>query len=370
MINLLIRWSLSNRGAVLGLALAITVFGLFVASRMPVDVFPDLSAPTVTVLVEGHGMSPVEMETQVTFPIEAAMNGATGVRRVRSSSAVGVSAIWIEFEWGTDIYRARQTVTERLASVTGSLPDQADPPLMAPISSIMGEILFLSLTSDRHDQMEIRTVAATTVRRRLLAVPGVSQVTPIGGDVKQYQVVLSSSRLHARDVTAQQVLRALDGTNENVAGGVLVTGASETIVEGIGRVRSTDDIGATVVTLRDGVPVKVSDLGVVQIGPALKRGTASASRRSEDWQPITEPAVVFSVQRQPDANTLELTRRLDEVLSEIQRGLPEGMLINRDLFRQAPFIERSIANTLNALLEGAIMVMIVIVVFLAVRVPA
>ena len=180
MINLLIRWSLDNRITVLGLAVSVTVVGLGVTMRMPVDVFPDLSAPTVTVLVEARGLSPLEMETQVTFPIEAAMNGASGVRRVRSSSAVGLSAVWIEFEWGTDIYRARQTVTERLASVAGSLPPQADPPVMAPISSIMGEILFLSLTSDRHDALEIRTVASTTVRRRLLAVLGVSQVTPIG----------------------------------------------------------------------------------------------------------------------------------------------------------------------------------------------
>ncbi len=365
MINLLIRWALGNRGTVLGLALSLTAYGVYVAARMPVDVFPDLSAPTVTVLVEGHGLSPIEMETQVTFPIEASMNGATGVRRVRSSSAVGVSAVWIEFEWGTDIYRARQTVTERLASVTGSLPDQTDPPIMAPISSIMGEILFLSLTSDRHSPLELGTIASTSVRRRLLAVPGVSQVTPIGGDIKQYQVVLAPRLLRARDVTASQVLRALEGTNQNVAGGVLITGATETIVEGIGRVASTDDIGATVVALRDGVPVLVSDLGVVQIGAALKRGTASASRRSADGEPVTEPAVVFAVQRQPSANTLELTGRLDVALDDIQRGLPEGMLINRDLFRQAPFVQRSIANTMNALLEGAIMVVLVIVVFLA-----
>ncbi|MHC5211986.1 MAG: efflux RND transporter permease subunit [Planctomycetota bacterium] len=364
MINLLIRLSLANRVTVMGLAVVLSVLGLLVAVNMPVDVFPDLTAPTVTVLVEGHGMSPLEMETQVTFPIETAMNGAADVRRVRSGTAVGISVVWIEFDWGTDVYRARQTVAERLAAVAGNLPPQVDPPVMAPVSSIMGEILFLSLTSERHDALELRTTATTTLRRRLLAVAGVSQVTPIGGDTKQYQVVLSPERLRAYDMSPASVLVALQGANENVAGGVLAQGAQETIVEGIGRIRDEGDIAATVVELRDGVPVTVGELGVVRIGPALKRGTASASRRGPDWEPITESGVVLAVQKQPGANTLELTRLLDEVLDEIQRGLPDGMLVNKDLFRQAEFINTSIRNTTSALIEGALMVVLVVVVFL------
>ncbi|MCB9508514.1 MAG: efflux RND transporter permease subunit [Myxococcales bacterium] len=364
MINLLIRWALRNRVTVMGLALSLTVAGLYVTTRMPVDVFPDLTAPTVTVLVEGHGLSPLEMETQVTFPIETAMNGASGVRRVRSGTAVGISVVWIEFDWGTDILRARQTVAERLAAVTGDLPPQVEPPAMAPISSIMGEILFLSLTSDRHDALELRTTAATTMRRRLLAIPGVSQVTPIGGDTKQYQVILSQESLRARDVTASEVLRALEETNENVAGGVISSGTQETIVEGIGRIRDEDDIRGTVVALRAGVPLTVGELGLVRLGAAFKRGTASASRRGPDWEPVIESGVIVAVQKQPGANTLELTGRLDTALDEIQRGLPAGMVVNKSLFRQSDFIATSIDNTTHALLEGALMVALVVIVFL------
>jgi CzcA family heavy metal efflux pump len=364
MVNLLIRWALANRVTVIGLALALTVLGLIVTWGMPVDVFPDLTAPTVTVLVEGHGLSPLEMETQVTFPVETAMNGASGVRRVRSGTAVGLSVVWVEFEWGTDIHRARQTVAERLAAVAGSLPPQVEPPSMAPISSIMGEILFLALTSDRHGPLELRTTATSLVRRRLLAVAGVSQVTPIGGDEKQYEVVLSPERLRAYDLSAARVLEALGRANENVAGGVLASGAQETIVEGIGRVGDERDIAATVVALREGVPVTVGELGAVRVGPAFKRGTAAASRRGPDWEPIIESGVVVAVQKQPGANTLELTRRLDAALDEIARGLPEGMRIDRNLFRQSGFIETSIRNTSHALLEGAIMVALVVIAFL------
>ena len=232
MVNLLIRWSLAHRVPVLFMAALLILVGVFVTSRMPVDVFPDLTAPTVTVIVEGHGISPKEMETQVTFPIEAAVNGAPDVRRVRSGTAVGISVVWVEFEWGTDMYRARQTVAERLASVAGSLPAQVEPPKLAPASSIMGEILFISLTSPSHSLLDLRTVATTQVRRRLLSIAGVSQVTPIGGDTKQYQVVLSPERLRAFGLSPAEVARALEETNENVAAGVLVSGAQETIVEG------------------------------------------------------------------------------------------------------------------------------------------
>ncbi len=364
MINSLIRWSLNNRASVLVLALLLMAMGSYVTVRMPVDVFPDLTAPTVTVLVNGNGMSPLEMETQVTFPIETAMNGAADVRRVRSGTAVGLAVVWVEFEWGTDIYRARQTVTERLGAVTGSLPEQVEPPTIAPVSSIMGEIVFVSLTSDRHSQLELRTTAVTQVRRRILSVAGVSQVTPIGGDEKQYQVVLSPARLRAFGIAADEVVRALEGTNENLAAGVLIAGAQESIVEGIGRVRTTDDIAGTVIALRNGIPVRVSDLGTIAIGSALKRGIGSSSRRGPNWEPIIEPGVIIAIQKQPGANTLELTARLDAALDEIQGTLPEGMFINKKLFRQSVFIENSISNTSVALLEGAGMVALIVVAFL------
>jgi Cu/Ag efflux pump CusA len=296
MINLLIRWSLANRAAVVILACALMAIGAYVTVRMPVDVFPDLTAPTVTVLVNGHGMAPEEMETQVTFPIETAMNGAADVRRVRSGTAVGLAVIWVEFEWGTDIYRARQTVTERLGAVTGGLPAQVEPPTIAPVSSIMGEIVFVSLTSDRHSQLELRTTAVTQIRRRILSVAGVSQVTPIGGDEKQYQVVLSPTRLRAYGIAVSEVARAIEDTNENLAAGVLISGPQESIVEGIGRVRTVEDIESTVVTLREGVPVKVGDLGVVSIGSALKRGIGSSSRRGPYWEPLIEPGVIVAIQ--------------------------------------------------------------------------
>jgi len=365
MVDLLIRWSLAHRVPVLFLAGLLVVVGVFVTVRMPVDVFPDLTAPTVTVIVEGHGISPKEMETQVTFPIEAAVNGAPDVRRVRSGTAVGIAVVWVEFEWGTDIYRARQTVAERLAAVAGSLPPQVEPPTLAPASSIMGEILFLSLTSPEHDLLELRTVATTQIRRRLLSIAGVSQVTPIGGDTKQYQVVLAPDRLRAFGVAPAEVARALEETNENVAAGVLVSGPQETIVEGIGRVRTPDDIARTVVALRAGTPVRVSDLGTVELGAAFKRGIGSASRRGPSWEPLIEPGVIVAIQKQPGANTLELTRRLDAALDEIQATLPAGMHVNKNLFRQANFIDNSVQNTTTALVEGALVVVLIVVAFLA-----
>lgn len=365
MINNLIQWALRNRLAVLLVSAILLTSGVYTTLRMPVDVFPDLTAPTVTVIVEGHGMAPQEMETLVTFPVETAVNGAANVRRVRSATAVGIAVVWVEFEWGTDIYRARQTVTERLAAVTGTLPDQVEPPVLAPVSSIMGEILFISLTSDSHDPLELRTVAKSQIRRRLLSVAGVSQVTPIGGDEKQYQVVLSTQRMKALQISMEEVAEALRRGNENVSAGFLISGGGESVLRGIGRVRSTDDIADTVVATRRGRPITVGDVGVVQIGAAIKRGTGSASMRGPNWEPITQDAVIIAIQKQPAANTLELTKELDGVLDDIQKALPAGMLINKQLFRQSDFIEHSIHNTTAALIEGGLMVLLVVVLFLA-----
>src|SRR5215211_411706 len=227
MLNSIIRLSLQNRSLVIALSILLLGLGGYVSTNMPVDVFPDLTAPTVTVITEAHGMAPVEVETLVSFPIEASMNGAANVRRVRSATAVGISVVWVEFEWGTDIYAARQVVTEKLGLISGSLPPEVERPILAPISSIMGEILFLSLTSERHGGIELRTAADTIIRRRLLSVPGVSQVIPIGGGVKQYQVVLSSAKLRAFGIGAAVVAEQLRETNQNVSAGFLVKRGQE-----------------------------------------------------------------------------------------------------------------------------------------------
>ena len=352
----LIRWSLNNRAAVIAMALLLTATGLYTVRRMPVDVFPDLTAPTVTIITEAHGMAPTEVESQVTFPIEAAVNGASGVRRVRSSTAVGISVVWVEFDWNMDIYAARQIVSEKVALVAGALPPEAARPILAPISSIMGEILFLALTSERHSPIELRTLADTTIRRRLLAVPGVAQVTPIGGDTKQYQVVLSPAQLRIYGVSLTQVTDALGASNDNVSAGFLIASGSEYLVTGYGRIRSLADIRDTVVATVDGVPIRIADLGVVRIDAAPKRGAGSAN---------TYAAVILGVQKQPGANTLTLTQTLDAVLDDIQATLPEGMQINRQLFRQADFIAVAVENVMHALRDGGILVVLIMFLFLA-----
>ena len=356
MLNAIIRFSLLNRSLVIAASLILLVAGGYVATTMPVDVFPDLTAPTVTVITEAHGMAPVEVETLVTFPIEASMNGAANVRRVRSATAVGISVIWVEFDWGTDIYTARQVVAEKLGLIAGSLPPEVRRPILAPISSIMGEILFLSLSSAKHDGIELRTVADTVVRRRLLSVPGVSQVIPIGGGEKQYQVVLSPSMLKSYGLSASAVADRLRETNRNASAGILVQGGEELLIQGLGRVRTLDDIAQTVVAVRDGVPIRVERLGVVQIGEALKRGEGSAQGKA---------AVILGIQKQPGANTLTLTERLDETLDEIQATLPDGMVIDRRIFRQADFIRTAVTNVTHALRDGGILVVVVVLLFLA-----
>jgi CzcA family heavy metal efflux pump len=354
--NRLIQWSLANRVLILVAALLLTVFGFYTATRMPVDVFPDLTAPTVTIITEAHGMAPTEVESQVTFPVEAAVNGASGVRRVRSATAVGISVVWVEFEWGTDIRNARQIVSEKVGTISGDLSPEVERPVLAPQSSIMGEILFLALSSDQHSPAELRSYAETVIRRRLLAVAGVSQVTPIGGAEKQFQAVIQPDALLTHGVTLNQVVRSLDEGNENVSAGVINAHGQEWLVTGVGRVRSLDDIASTVVTARSGVPTLVGDLGRITVGEALKRGEGSA---------MGKPAVILGIQKQPGENTLELTKRLDSVLADIQAKLPAGMKLKTDIFRQADFIQVSVHNVQRALIEGVILVTLVVVLFLA-----
>lgn len=355
MLDSLIRWSLHHRSVVLFLAGISLVWGGYSIREIPLDVLPDLTAPTVTVLVEGPGMVPTEMESLVTFPIESAINGAPGVRRVRSATAVGVAVIWVEFDWGHDINRARQTVNEKLSLVAGTLPSSVEKPFLAPISSIMGEILFITLESERHTAMEVRTAADTIIRRRLLAVPGVAQVIPTGGEQKQYQVLVSSQLMREYAVSLEQVETALRQGSQNSSAGFRVSGGQEYLIQGVGRASSEATIGQIAITSRNGRPILVRDVAEVRIGPALKRGEGSHNAK---------PAVVLGIQKQPGANTLDLTQRLDATLDDIQKGLPSGMKIDKQVFRQADFIERSLENLTKALRDGAILVVIVVILFL------
>ena len=355
MLDSLIRWSLHHRSVVLFLAAILLIWGGYSIREIPLDVLPDLTAPTVTVLVEGPGMVPTEMESLVTFPIESAINGAPGVRRVRSATAVGVAVIWVEFDWGQDINRARQTVNEKLSLVAGTLPSSVEKPFLAPISSIMGEILFITLESERHTAMEVRTAADTIIRRRLLAVPGVAQVIPTGGEQKQYQVLVSAQLMREYAVSLDQVETALRQGSQNSSAGFRVSGGQEYLIQGVGRASSEATIGQIAVTSREGRPILVRDVAEVRIGPALKRGEGSHNAK---------PAVVLGIQKQPGANTLDLTQRLDATLDDIQKGLPAGMKIDKQVFRQADFIERSLENLTKALRDGAILVVIVVILFL------
>ena len=341
---------------VMALSVLLLLGGLWTARDMPVDVFPDLTAPTVTILTEGRGMAPEEMESLVTLPLESAINGASGVRRVRSATALGIAVVWVEFDWGTDIFLARQVVAEKLALVGSTLPPQVDRQVLAPVSSIMGEILFFAISSDGEDPLALRTVADTVVRRRLLAVPGVSQVTPIGGAERQYQVIAHPDQLRANNVSLTELLDAVRGASQNTSAGVYTEGPQEYVLQAVGRVRNPEEIGESVVALRAGRSVLIRDLADVREGAAFKRGEGSRNGK---------PAVIVGVQKQPGANTIELTARLDRELDRLQLELPAGMTIDRKIFRQADFIEVAVDNVVKALRDGGILVIVIVLLFLA-----
>jgi len=361
MFDKLIQFSLQKRLIVLLSAIMLLLAGTYITLDLPVDVFPDLTAPTVTILTEAHGMAAEEVETLVTFPIEAAVNGATDVRRVRSSSAAGFSIVWVEFDWGTDIFIARQIVNEKIQTTAATLPKGVDKPVLAPISSIMGEIMLISLSIDENNnpqnltEMDLRTLADFEIRRRLLSINGVSQVIPIGGEVKQYQVFVSPEKLASYNITLNEVLKAAEESNENSSGGLYMDSGSEYLIRGIGRVKTINDIANSVVTVRNNVPVFIKDIADVQIGSAIKFGDGSANAK---------PAVILTVQKQPKTNTIELTEKIEATLDEIQQTLPPGIVINTSIFKQADFIETSISNLIGALRDGAFLVIIVIFLFL------
>jgi CzcA family heavy metal efflux pump len=353
MLDRIIRGSLRHRWAVLAAAAGLLVAGGALTARLPVDIFPDLSAPTVTVITEAKGLAPEELELLVTFPIESALNGVSGVRRIRSVSGPGIAVVWVEFEWGEDVYLARQVVAERLQTV--SLPSGVERPTLGPISSIMGEITFIALTSERVPGMELRRLAETVVRRGLLAVPGISQAVPIGGEVREYLVQLDPAAVVQSGLSVEDVVQALDAASAVPAAGFHLDGGQEYLVRGLGRARSPADLAATVLRVRDGIPLRLGQIASVAPAPEPARGTASYRAR---------PAVILSVQKQPGANTLALTREIDHVLDDLQRTLPPGVVIENENFRQADFIEIAIHNVAVALRDGALLVLVVLFLFL------
>lgn len=355
MLDGLIRLALTYRPIVVALSAGLLAWGVATLPQVPLDVLPDITAPTVTVIVEAGGMAPTEIESQVTFPIESAVNGAPGVRRVRSISAVGFAVVYVEFEWGAEIFRARQTVAEKVALVSATLPPGVAPPVLAPISSVMGEILFISLESDRVSAVDLRTLADHVVRRRLLAVTGVSQVIVTGGGVKQYEVRLDPVRLAAHRLEFAQVEETLSRASLNSSPGVAVSGGTEYLIQGYGRATNVDAIAGIVLRAHDTQPLRVRDVGQVTIGEAFKRGDGAHNGRA---------AVLMGVMKQPGANTLDLTRRVEETLATVEQSLPAGVRVTRNIMRQADFIERSLENLRLALRDGAILVVIVVLVFL------
>ena len=353
MFDRLIRASLTHRWWVLAAALALVVLGLRSAATMPIDVLPELDAPTVTIVTEAEGLAPEEVERLVTIPIEQSISGAPSVRRVRSSSGIGISLVWIEFEWDISVLSARQIVGERLSVARGALPPRIEP-VLAPASSIMGEIMFVGLTGGANER-ELRDVAEWTVRRRLLSIPGVAQVVPIGGGVGQVQIELEPDRLLAFGLGTEDVLRALEGVSDATSGGFHVAGGQEYLIRGAGRVSSLEVLRDTAVAELDGAPILVRNLGTVRLGERVSRGQAAVGGK---------PAVLLKIQKQPQASTLELTDRIDEALDELTPTLPAGMELYRKGFRQADFIRVAIDNVTKVLLHAAVLVVIVLAMFL------
>jgi CzcA family heavy metal efflux pump len=355
MFDRIIAFSLKNRLFVLAAASLLLVYGTYVLINLPVDVLPDLNRPTVTIMTEAEGLAPEEVETLVTLPLETAMNGAPGVERVRSVSGIGLSIIYVEFGWNTDIYLNRQLVTERLQTASARLP-QGVIPTLGPISSVMGQIMMLGVTSTEHTPMEVRTFADFTIRQRLLTIPGIAQVIAIGGGVKQYQVRLNNSALASYRITINEVEEALSQSTRNTTGGYVEAQGEEFLVRNIASTVSLDDIANTVVKAEPGrPPVLIRHVARVAFGSQIKRGDASLNGR---------PAVILSVEKQPNANTLELTEKIDAALNDLDHSLPVGMKVNREVFRQSHFINSAISNVEHALRDGFILVTLVLFLFL------
>ena len=356
MLNKIIRFSLHNRLLVLVASVLLMVAGMYTATTMDVDVFPDLNAPTVTVMTEAKGMAPEEVEQLVTFPIETAVNGATGVRRVRSSSTTGFSIVWVEFDWDTEIYHARQIVSEKIATVMDALPGHVGTPTLGPQSSILGEVLFVGLTADSTSLRDLRTLADWTIRPRLLATGGVAQVAVLGGEVKEYQILLSPEKMMHYGVSLGEVMEVVAGMNQNATGGTLYEYGNEYIIRGMLSTNRVDDIAHTVVKRVGDSPLLLHHIAEVKIGDQRPKFGVASLR--------TEPAVILTVTKQPNTSTLLLTQKLDATLEDIRRELPADVQLTTDVYRQERFINSSIDNVKSALIEGAVFVVIVLFIFL------
>ncbi|MCH8320124.1 MAG: efflux RND transporter permease subunit, partial [Acidobacteria bacterium] len=356
MLNAIIRFSLQNRLLIIAASAFLVVYGGYVMVNLPVDVLPDINRPMVTIMTESHGLAPEEVERLVTFPLETLLNGATNVERVRSQSAPGLSIIWVEFGWDTNIYIARQIVNERLQLASAQLPPEVVP-VMGPISSIMGGIHLISLRAEEESvsDLELRTLADWTIRPRLLAIPGVAQVVNMGGGIRQYQVLVNPQRMRDFSISLAEVERAIGFSNSATSGGFLNRGGQEFLIRNMGRIETLDDLRNTVVALRGSVPVYVRDIARVQFGPQIKRGESSYNGQH---------SVIMQITKQPGANTLELTERVEAALDEIRAGLPEGVVVDPAVFRQADFISTAIDNVIEALRDASILVVIVLFLFL------
>ena len=357
MLNKIIHFSLQNRLMVLVASVLLMVGGAYMAFHTEVDVFPDLNAPTVVVMTEAGGMAAEEVERLVTFPIETAVNGATDVRRVRSSSTTGFSVVWVEFDWDTDIYLARQIVSEKLSTVSGSLPDNVSQPVLGPQSSILGEVLIVGLTSDSTSMLDLRTLADWTVRPRLLSTGGVAQVAVLGGDIKEYQILIHPDRMKHYGVSLSEVMAATRGMNQNTSGGVIYQYGNEYIVRGIVSENDVEKLSQSALRTASGTTVTLADVADVKIGAQQpKLGVASEKGK---------PAVLLTVTKQPNTGTIELTEKLEEAIKDLKKNMPSDVHVSTDIFRQANFINSSIDNVQESLIEGAIFVVIVLFLFLA-----
>ncbi len=357
MLNKIIHFSLQNRILVLVASVLLLIGGTYTAFHTEVDVFPDLNAPTVVIMTEANGMAAEEVEQLVTFPVETAVNGATHVRRVRSSSTNGFSVVWVEFEWDTDIYLARQIVSEKLSLVSEELPENVGKPTMGPQSSILGELLIIGLTSDTTSMLDLRTLADWTIRPRLLSTGGVAQVAVLGGDIKEYQVLLDPARMKHYNVTLAEVMNVTRNMNQNANGGVIYEYGNEYIVRGVLSSHDVAQLSRSVIKTVEGVPVTLEDIADVKIGSQEpKLGTASERGK---------PAVLLTVTKQPKTGTIELTEQLEAALKDLQKNLPADVHVSTDIFRQSRFIESSIGNVKDSLYEGAVFVVIVLFLFLA-----
>ena len=356
MLNKIIKFSLNNRLAVVVVSILLMIAGIYTAKTMDVDVFPDLNAPTVAVMTEAKGMAPEEVERLVTMPVETAVNGATGVRRVRSSSTTGFSIVWVEFDWDTDIYLARQIVSEKISAVKDALPPNVGNPTLGPQSSILGEVMFVALTADSTSMSDLRTLADWTIRPRLLSVGGVAQATVMGGDIKEYQILLNPGRMKHYGVGLDEAYAAVQNMNRNVAGGVLYEYGNEYIIRGVLSTSSVASLGKAVVKSTDAGPVLLSDVADVKIGSrAPKMGVASHRDK---------PAVMITVTKQPNVGTLDLTQKLDTALAELKTKLPADVKMSTDIYRQERFINSSIDNVKKSRVEGGVFVVVVLFIFL------